>query len=543
MRLTKEIKKSLAMALSTALVITSLVATPLVKANAAEKVVSLADITVAAGKTEVAKSADVTTLSSVGFDKENADVYCYTTMNDIAAVATASVATDASVATISGVTATVSATAFADDAEGKVEVVYGTVKDGKLTSTVATLATLSVKTTAGAYAKAGSFKASDVVNETTDDSLGVQATAGLNYVSGDWSLQQWGDDAYGLTAAVKGSGTYTVQYSRQKLVEEQRAAFNAKNVRESGMNVAEAKGNMMTFVEIKDILTTLGDELGESTSVKLENVELYLDGAKKEIDATKVKDGDLEAKGNYRVELYNEYGPTGEASKTDTAFGNPKDLSFQKDITVKFTIKVQKATPKPSVKPSTKPSAKPTGSKTGKLTAASKSVVIAAGKSKTVKFTAKKATGAAKTAKVTASTSNKKVVTAKISGSKVKLTAPKKATKGATATVTLKSSGKTAKIKVAVQNKAKKVTASKKKVTVKAKKSTTLKFKVTATNKKKAAADTVKVTSSKKKVVSVVKTTVSKGKATVKVKGLKKGTSKVTLKIGSKSAKVTVKVK
>ena len=47
------------------------------------------------------------------------------------------------------------------------------------------------------------------------------------------------------------------------------------------------------------------------------------------------------------------------------------------------------------------------------------------------------------------------------------------------------------------------------------------------------------------KIASVVtkKTSVKKGVATVTVKGKKKGSTKLTVKIGKKSAKVTVKVK
>lgn len=163
------------------------------------------------------------------------------------------------------------------------------------------------------------------------------------------------------------------------------------------------------------------------------------------------------------------------------------------------------------------------------------SVIIAAGKSASVGFTS--------SATPTVKTSNNKVATAKVSGSKIKITVPKKATKGATAKITVKVGSKTATIKVTVKNPAKKIKAVKKTVTVKKKKKVTAKFKITATNKKKAAADTIKVTSKKKKVAKVVKYSIKKGKATVTIKGVKKGKTTVTLKIGKKTAKVTVKVK
>lgn len=162
-------------------------------------------------------------------------------------------------------------------------------------------------------------------------------------------------------------------------------------------------------------------------------------------------------------------------------------------------------------------------------------VTIAAGKSASVGFTA--------SSTPTVTTSDNKIATAAVSGSNVKITVPKSATKGATATITLKVGSKSATIKVTVKNPAKKIKAVKKTVTVKAKKKVTAKFKITATNKKKAVVDTVKVTSKKKKVATVAKYTIKKGKATVSIKGVKKGKTTITLKIGKKSAKVTVKVK
>ena len=88
-----------------------------------------------------------------------------------------------------------------------------------------------------------------------------------------------------------------------------------------------------------------------------------------------------------------------------------------------------------------------------------------------------------------------------------------------------------------------KVKAKKAKVTVKKGKKATLKFTVTAKNKKAKTTDKMTVSVKNKKIVTVSKKKLSKGSATVTVKGKKKGSTKVTVKIGKKSAKVTVKVK
>ena len=97
--------------------------------------------------------------------------------------------------------------------------------------------------------------------------------------------------------------------------------------------------------------------------------------------------------------------------------------------------------------------------------------------------------------------------------------------------------------KKTTKNACTKVKAKKAKVTVKKGKKATLKFTVTAKNKKAKTTDKMKVTVKNKKIVTVSKKKLSKGSATVTVKGKKKGSTKVTVKIGKKSAKVTVKVK
>ena len=98
-------------------------------------------------------------------------------------------------------------------------------------------------------------------------------------------------------------------------------------------------------------------------------------------------------------------------------------------------------------------------------------------------------------------------------------------------------------VKKTTKNACTKVKAKKAKVTVKKGKKATLKFTVTAKNKKVKTTDKMKVTVKNKKIVTVSKKKLSKGSATVTVKGKKKGSTKVTVKIGKKSAKVTVKVK
>ena len=179
---------------------------------------------------------------------------------------------------------------------------------------------------------------------------------------------------------------------------------------------------------------------------------------------------------------------------------------------------------------------------TFKIAKSAKTIVVKAGKSKNVKITV---SGAAVSG-MTAKSANTKVARVKVTKTGIKVTAPKKAVKGKKTTVTLKNANtKTAKIKVYVQNTAKKIKATRKSVTIKKGKTKNYTVKVTkAENKKKAVTDAVagkvKVTG---KNVKFVKATAKKGKVVVKIKGKKKGTRKVTIKVGSKKIKIRVKVK
>ena len=96
-----------------------------------------------------------------------------------------------------------------------------------------------------------------------------------------------------------------------------------------------------------------------------------------------------------------------------------------------------------------------------------------------------------------------------------------------------------------VTNACKSIKARKTTVVVKKGKTATVKFTVTAANKKLAVTDKLQARIGNGKIASVVtkKTTVKKGYAAVTVKGKKKGTTKLTVKLGSKSTKITIKVK
>lgn len=93
-------------------------------------------------------------------------------------------------------------------------------------------------------------------------------------------------------------------------------------------------------------------------------------------------------------------------------------------------------------------------------------------------------------------------------------------------------------------NKVKTLKAAKKKVTLQKGKKANVVFKITTEKKNQKTTDKItQATVSNKKIAKVLKKSVGKNKCTVQLRGLKKGKTKLTVKIGSKKAKATILVK
>ena len=393
------------------------------------------------------------------------------------------------------------------------------------------------------------------------------------------------DEPAGTSAVITGDGTYTVSIDKNDYPD------------------ADPVEDVMVFNV--DMVGLAAAQNLDSSEATIKDVIIKCDGRKIAMDSSHAYYGDIEGKGNLRLELRNEWGyGDGEFKTKDEPGFDQDNFKFSESLSVTFTIEGLKAgsTPKdawlladgetsrvltatgvceadpveaPTEAPTNTPAASasatakapakapaktPTASAiatkstittpvavgTSKITPKQKTVVVAPNKTVKVGFTATAAKPATKAAVVTATTASKKVATAKVSGKKVVIKAPKKAVKGSSTTVTLKSTNGdkkvSAKIKVYVRNSAKKVKAAKKAITVKKGKTTKLVIKASKVqNKKKAFADTITV---KGKIVKLTDVKFAKGKATLTLKGVKKAKKKaVTIKVGSKSVKVKATVK
>lgn len=152
--------------------------------------------------------------------------------------------------------------------------------------------------------------------------------------------------------------------------------------------------------------------------------------------------------------------------------------------------------------------------------------------------------GPASGTQVTASSANLSIAVPTLqSNGRVDIAVPANAPAGSSTTITLRFGSSSVAIKVTVSNPVLKIKAAKKSYTIKRKKTAKISVNLTPKNKATAMTDTLTATISKKKIASVTSVKVSKNKASIKIKALKKGSAKLMVKAGGKSASVKIKVK
>ena len=145
-------------------------------------------------------------------------------------------------------------------------------------------------------------------------------SAGLSYATADWSVSTWGDSKVN----VHGDGVYTL-------------SWNAPS---------HCVGAVVWCIDIDGLGAAIGDD---KSGLKCEILSISLDGNSVEfvgknleqetpavfstIDNSKIATGDLEGNGNYRIEIYNEYGNTKNTMPIDLSL-----VKFSKKIDVTFTL-------------------------------------------------------------------------------------------------------------------------------------------------------------------------------------------------------------
>lgn len=150
-----------------------------------------------------------------------------------------------------------------------------------------------------------STSSDDKQDETKAPVAAMNHTAGLSYADADWYPQTWGETAY---VTVTGAGTYTLSWDLADAVE----------------------GVVVFVIDIGEVGGTAAADIAE---LGLTALTLSVDGVDVPVDLSKVVTGDVEADGQYRIEIYNEYGTTKDNAPVDVSL-----LNASKNITVNFTL-------------------------------------------------------------------------------------------------------------------------------------------------------------------------------------------------------------
>lgn len=139
--------------------------------------------------------------------------------------------------------------------------------------------------------------------------LDAPVTAVIGFASGDWGLQDWS-----TSVEITGDGTYTIPVT------------------------GSATGITVFVIDIKGQESKLGQWNGYINSIILDNdntTDYYAWNGDK-INVRSMVFGDIEDKGNYRVEIFNQYGFT--AGMAEPAFASLKTASFSEQYTVVYEV-------------------------------------------------------------------------------------------------------------------------------------------------------------------------------------------------------------
>ena len=149
----------------------------------------------------------------------------------------------------------------------------------------------------------------------------------LMFTDKDWRWGNWYTrvcGGYGRDTVITGNGTYTVSIHKSDFTEE-----SEENISANGANVF-----------LVDIMGICNTQKFDASGMAISDVVVKCDGNEIKTDLSKMYEGDIEGKGNYSLEIRNEYGyGDGDfATKEEFDEMNP-DFTFSDSLSVTFTIK------------------------------------------------------------------------------------------------------------------------------------------------------------------------------------------------------------
>lgn len=149
----------------------------------------------------------------------------------------------------------------------------------------------------------------------------------LMFIDKDWRWENWNTrvcGGFGRDAVITGNGTYTVSIHKSDFT-----GVSEVNNPANGANVF-----------LVDIMGICNTQKFDASGMAISDVVVKCDGNEIKTDLSKMYEGDIEGKGNYFLEIRNEYGyGDGDfATKEEFDEMNP-DFTFSDSLSVTFTIK------------------------------------------------------------------------------------------------------------------------------------------------------------------------------------------------------------
>lgn len=144
--------------------------------------------------------------------------------------------------------------------------------------------------------------------------VSTEQTAFLMFSDRDWAYGNWDTTLESATTTVSGDGTYTV-------------TLNAAEV--GGDGTTGVNGAIVLCVDV----VGLGASVTDIGAITVSDVAVEADGAAVDVDASKIVTGDIEENGNFRIEIFNEYGDTVNDSPIDQT-----GFTFKDTLSVTFTL-------------------------------------------------------------------------------------------------------------------------------------------------------------------------------------------------------------
>ena len=171
----------------------------------------------------------------------------------------------------------------------------------------------------------GDSRCEAVSSNKLDLSKGCPAYLLYTDENGEWAntslrKENGGEDGIGKDALVTGNGTYTVSISKSDFkIKPENAARGASRL---GVNIV---GMAQT-------------ELFDASEAVISEVEVKCDGTVYPTDCARMYEGDIDATGDYQLEICNISGYQEGSFYTYTEFSQNGDFSFSKTLSVTFTI-------------------------------------------------------------------------------------------------------------------------------------------------------------------------------------------------------------